>query len=185
VSARLHRPRYDPQRRPRRLPALAPAERRSFPARAPAVVAAIASLAEDYGLKDMSFDTTDHWSLYDPELSAWLEVTATAAGERTDVAVCVYPQPPTVEPPLERASVLLDDFLVPVGFFAVLYVLMIYPVVLLIALATVVVTFTALIVRHRLARRRHARASAAWGETWRRTFWPALEQRLLPTRLYR
>lgn len=33
--------------------------------------------------------------------------------------------------------------------------------------------------------RRHARAVAMWADAWRRAFWPALEQRLLPTRLYR
>jgi hypothetical protein len=178
---------HDPQRRFRELPALAPAERRSFPAPVPAVVAAIDALAEEHGLKDISFEATATWTIYDRDLSAWIEVTASPAGERTEVLVCVYPQPPPIElpTPMDRAGPLLDNILVPLGFFALLCLLMIYPVVMLTALVAVLVTFTVLLVTHRLARRRHARAIAAWGNGWRRAFWPALEQHLQPTRLYR
>lgn len=176
-----------PQRRFRELPAFAPAERRSFPARVPAVAAAIAELAEEHGLKAMSFESTPTWTIYHRELSAWIEVTASAADDRTEVGVCVYPHPPPAEfpTPIDRAGPFLDNIFVPLGFFALVGVLMMYPVVMLTALVAVLVTFTVLLTTHHLARRRHARAIAAWASTWRRAFWPALEQRLLPARLYR
>jgi hypothetical protein len=102
----------DPQRRFRELPALAPAERRSFPAPvpavreavepaltwrhvfslpAPAVVEAVRELAADYRLRERSHADILRWEVRDHDRAASVIVSVRSLDGRTEIVVRLHP----------------------------------------------------------------------------------------------